>query len=160
MRLSWLPMACLAVLPAFGALANEPTDLVGTWLCTGQGGVYHDGFYPAGQNSYELVIAEQQGPAFNGYYVWGWELTEYEFSPEDEDLPPYAVISEDRRSVRVTEQVLGVIGPRPDDFTMVDRLDTSRFDGAIVSSDRIEYTQVRPGEFAFADLTVCERASD
>ncbi len=138
-------------------LASESTNLVGTWQCTSEGGVYHDGFYPAGQNTYELIIDEQQGPAFAGHYIWSWELTEEQFSQDDEDLPSYAVISEDRKSVMVKEEVLGVIGPRPDDFTMVDKADTSRFDGAIVNENYIEYTQIRPGQFALADVTACRR---
>ncbi len=150
---------CLGLVLASPVPAAEPTNLVGTWQCTSRGGAFHDGFYAAGQNVYELIISAQQGPAFFGNYVWSWELTDEEFSPDDEDLPDYAVISEDRKKVTVKEEVLGVIGPRPDDFTMVDRIDTSRFDGAIIDENYIEYTQIRSGKFAFADVAVCRRAA-
>ncbi len=160
MRIYRLPfsLACLAI-AAYPTMAAEPANLVGNWQCVSQGGVYHDGFFPAGQNTYELIIGEQRGSAFSGHYIWGWDLTgtEYEFSPDDEDLPDYAQISADRKKVTVKEEVLGVIGPRPDQFTMVDRVDTSRFDGAIVNEDTIEHTQVRAGKHALADVATCQR---
>ena len=151
-------LSCLA-LAATATVAAEPANLVGNWQCVSQGGVYHDGFFPPGQNSYQLKIGEQRGAAFAGHYIWGWDLTgtEYEFSSEDEDLPSYAVISANRKKVTVKEEVLGVIGPGPADFTMVDRADTSRFDGAIVNEDTIEYTQIRAGKHALADLATCRR---
>ena len=134
------------------ALAIEPVNIVGDWLCEETEYAGPDGL-GVSDYTFKFAVTEQKGAAFRGHVDWIEDKAEV---PE-EKMTIRTVVSEENGAITFRAPIFGIFALGDGRFSFSEKGDPGFHIGSVIDEDTIEFVYLESGEHAFAAGRICSR---